>query len=813
MAVEREKIVQKSVEAEMKTSYIDYAMSVIVGRALPDVRDGLKPVHRRIIYSMYESGVTSTKPYKKSARIVGDVLGKYHPHGDTAVYDALIRMAQDFSLRYPLIDGQGNFGSVDGDSPAAMRYTESRLAKIAEEMVEDIEKETVKFADNYDGSLKEPTVLPAKLPNLLINGSSGIAVGMATNIPPHNLSEVVDGITLLINNPDAELRDLMSVIRAPDFPTGGIIYGISGIVEAYSTGRGLIRIRARTSVEESEGRRRIIVTEIPYMVNKANLIESIAELVREKRIEGISDLRDESDREGMRIVIELKRDAQDEVVLNQLFAHTAMESSFGVINLALVDNKPSVLTLKETLMHYIDHRRAVIRRRTEFDLKKAEMRAHILEGLIVALDNIDAVIKLIKSSKDAGIAKGSLIKKFDLSEEQAKAILEMRLQRLTALEMEGILKEHDELLKKIARLKEILASEQEILRIIKEELAYLKEKYGDERRTEIVTETTDLDIKDLIPDEDVVITITKAGYIKRIPVTTYRQQRRGGVGLVGMGKKEEDVVTYLFIASTHALILFFTNKGKVYWLETYRIPEGGRYSRGKAIVNLLPELEEGEKVSVVIHVKEFLDKHYLIFATKNGIVKKTPLKMYSRPRVTGIRAINLDDGDELVSVKLSDGSKDVILATKHGQAIRFLESEIRAMGRAVRGVRGIRLRGGDDVVSMALVKEDDALLTITENGYGKRTPVKDYRSIRRGGMGVRTIKTNERNGFVVSVKEVKDGDELILTTLDGMVIRVPASDISIQGRNTMGVRVMRLRENDRIVDVATLKKGDIGEVE
>lgn len=813
-AEKKGKIIQRYIEEEMKKSYIDYAMSVIVGRALPDVRDGLKPVHRRILYSMYEAGFSSNKPHKKSARIVGDVLGKYHPHGDTAVYDSMVRMAQNFSLRYPLIDGHGNFGSVDGDNAAAMRYTESRMAKIAEEMLEDLQKNTVDFMLNYDASLKEPKVLPAKLPNLLINGSSGIAVGMATNIPPHNLSEVVDGIVTLIDNPDIEIMELMEFIKAPDFPTGGTIYGINGIIRAFTTGRGHIKLRAKTKIEDMKNeKKRIVVYELPYQVNKAKLLESIASLVKDKRIEGITDLRDESDREGMRIAIELRRDVLPELVLNLLFKYTSMETTFGVINLALVNNQPKVLTLKETLNHFIEHRKEIIRRRTQFDLDKAINRAHILEGLIIALDNIDKVIELIRKARNVEEAKDSLITNFELSDKQSKAILEMRLQKLTSLEVENAKNELKEVLKKIEELKEILGSEEKILDIIKEEILALKKKYGDERRTNVVEAEEEIEIEDLIPVEDVVITITNDDYIKRIPLDTYRMQKRGGKGLKGMKTKEEDFVKDVFVTSTHDYILFFTTKGKVYWLKGYRIPLGGRHAKGKAIINLLPQLEKGENVNSAIPVKVFDDEHYLVFGTKNGIIKKTVLQAYSRPRVTGIKAINLDEDDELIDTKLSDGEHEVILATKEGRANRFKEKDVRPMGRVSRGVIGIRLRKGDEVVSMTLVKEDSILLTITENGFGKCSQVSSYRKTNRGSQGVITIKIGERNGKVVVVKEVFEDEELIISSISGMIIRIPVSGIRIQGRATMGVRIMRLGEGDKVCAVGKLVVEDGDEEE
>jgi len=806
-AITAEQVIPQFVESEMKSSYIDYAMSVIVGRALPDVRDGLKPVHRRILYSMYTGGHTSSKPYTKSARIVGDVLGKYHPHGDMAVYDALVRMAQDFSLRYPLIDGQGNFGSVDGDSAAAMRYTESRLKKIAEDILEDIEKETVDFIPNYDGSLKEPTVLPAKVPNQLINGSSGIAVGMATNIPPHSLGEVVDGIIYLIENPDATTVDMMRIVPGPDFPTGGIICGTGGIYSAYSTGKGKIRIRARTEMEESDkGRKRIIVTELPYQVNKSKLLEDIAEAVKEKRIEGIADLRDESDKDGMRVVFELKRDSVDEVVLNQLFKHSALQTTFGIINLALVDGIPKELSLKETMQHFIAHRFEIITNRIKYDLKKARERAHILEGLIIALDNIDECIAIIKKSPSAAEAGQNLILRFSITEIQAKAILEMRLQKLTGLEMKAIKDEHARLMELINELTEILGSDERIYSIIKDELRELKEKYGDERRTEITEDVDDLEYEDLIPREQMVVTITSKGYIRRIPLEEYKAQHRGGKGLIGVKTVEEDFPVDIFVSWSHDYLLFFSNKGQVYWLKTYRVPVGGRYAKGRAIVNLLPNLDEGELINAIIPISEFDDDHFLIFATRNGIIKKTALSAYSRPRANGIRAILLREGDELIKTTLSDGSMYVMLATKMGQAIRFHENDVRSMGRVSTGVIGIRMGGDDEVVSMLTVQDNARILSITENGFGKRTMVDAYREIRRGGKGVRTIKVNERNGSVVCLLDAEDDDEMVVTTMFGMVIRIPVSQVSVQGRDTMGVRIIRLNEGDKVTGIAKVKK-------
>ncbi|VVB96245.1 DNA gyrase subunit A [uncultured archaeon] len=807
-----EKITPVNIEEEMKRSYIDYAMSVIVGRALPDVRDGLKPVHRRILYAMNEQGMTHDKPYKKSARIVGDVLGKYHPHGDIAVYDSLVRMVQEFSLRYPLIDGQGNFGSIDGDSAAAMRYTEVRLGKIADEILGDIDKETVDFVPNYDDSLKEPSVLPCKLPNLLINGSTGIAVGMATNMPPHNLGEVIDGITMVIDNPGVEWKELMTVVKGPDFPTAGFIYGRQGIQDAYSTGRGSIKMRARAIIEEVKNKEQIIVNELPYQVNKAKLIEDIAGLVRDKKIAGITDLRDESDKDGIRIVMEVSRQAQANIILNQLYSHTSLETSFGVINLALVDGRPMVLPLKEIIVQYISHRKQVIIRRSQFELKKAQARAHILEGLIIALDHIDAVIKLIRASQTPDEARDGLVAQFSLSIEQAKAILDMRLQRLTGLEREKIDAEYGELQKTIAWLKELLASEIKILALIKEELADLKARFADKRRTEIIESTGDLVTEDLIPKEEDVITVTNSGYIKRIAVVAYKQQHRGGKGVMGMETKEEDFVSDLFIGNTHDYILFFTDKGKVYWLKVYGIPEAGRQARGTAIVNLL-QLEQGEKINAYIPISKFDDKHFLLMVTKKGTAKKTALSEFGNPRKTGIIAISLDDGDKLVSVKLTDGTKEAVIGTKHGKAIRFNENDVRDMGRGAYGVRGMRLVGEDEVVSMAVVEESTTLLTVTENGFGKRTEFAEYRTSNRGGQGVITIDVNVRNGNVVDIRSVREDDEIMVTTSNGIIIRVPVSGIRVQGRNTQGVKIMNVGEKDRVVGVATLAKEEENEEE
>ncbi|MFO7992195.1 MAG: DNA gyrase subunit A [Thermoplasmata archaeon] len=795
-----DKVYEKHIEEEMEESYINYAMSVIMGRALPDVRDGLKPVHKRILFSMLQEGLSSKKSHKKSARVVGDVLGKYHPHGDQAVYDTLVRMAQDFSLRYPLVDGQGNYGSIDGDAAAAMRYTEARLEPIAEEMLEDINKNTVEFRDNYDGSLEEPIVLPAKLPNLLVNGSSGIAVGMSTNIPPHNLNEVVDAVIAYIDDPDIELLDLMEHLPAPDFPTGGIIYGYEGVYQAYKTGRGKITIRAKARVEELRGdKSRIIVEEIPYQVNKSKLVESIANLVKNDVINEISDLRDESDRDGIRVVIELKRGTIPDVVLNKLFKHTQMEVTFGVINLALVDKEPEVLTLKETLHHYVNHRVDIIERRTKYDLDKAEERAHIVEGLLTALENLDDVIAIIRGSESTDEAKGKLTSKFLLSDVQAQAILDMQLKRLTGLERGKLQDEYEELEEMIKEYKRILGSEEIILSIIKDELRELADKYGDERRTYIEKDAVQVENEDLIPVEDYVVTLTQSGYIKRLPVDTYRMQRRGGVGLIGMDTKDEDHVVDLFVANSHDYLLFFTNKGRVYWLKAYKLPKGSRRARGRPIVNMLPRLDRDEEIEDLIPVSDFPEDKYLVFSTRKGKIKKTKLSAYSHPRVTGIWAIKLRDGDELVDTKLSDGSKEIMLATKNGQAIRFEESDVRPMGRYTMGVKGADLRDGDEVVSMTLVDDDDILLNLTENGYGKRTEVKRYRKTRRGAKGVISIVTNERNGKLVCARVVEEGNEIILMSKKGMIIRTKVSEISKQSRRTMGVRVMRLKKGDKLI--------------
>ncbi|MCP4649679.1 MAG: DNA gyrase subunit A [PVC group bacterium] len=808
MYAENEKIVTVPIEEEMKKSYIDYAMSVIVGRALPDIRDGLKPVHRRILYAMKDLSLEHNKPYKKCARIVGEVLGKYHPHGDTAVYDSLVRMVQTFSLRYPFIDGQGNFGSVDGDRAAAMRYTEARMASITKEMLVDIEKDTVDFSPNFDESLQEPKILPAALPGLLINGSSGIAVGMATNIPPHNLTETIDAIMYLIDNPEAKLKELMKFIKGPDFPTGGIICGREGIKTAYETGRSPIKVRAKATIEEHKnGRESIIINEIPYQVNKTNVIEAIASLVNIKKIEGISDIRDESDKDGMRVVIDLKRDGNAQVVLNLLYKHTQLETTFGIILLALVDTRPRVLTLKQMLHHYIEHRQEIIVRRTKFELRKAQERAHILEGLKICLDNLDKIIKLIRSSKTTAEAKINLMEKFGLSEVQSQAILEMQLQRLTALEREKIENEYLELLKKINMLKAILADPKKVLAIIKEELELLKKKYGDERRTQILAQVEDFEIEDLIAQEDVVITISHGGYIKRQLVSAYRQQRRGGKGVSGSGMKEEDFIEHLFIASTHDYLLVFTDKGKVYWVKVYEIPQASRLSKGKAIVNLL-QFESGEKISALIQVKEFEEGKFLTMATKNGQVKKTDLMAYSHPRKGGISAITLRDKDALIACKLTDGQQEIILATKGGKAIRFAESDVRHMGRTASGVRGISLSKKDYVVGMEIVEHEGTILTVTESGVGKRTKFEEYRVQSRGGKGIINIKTTKTNGEVVAFKTVVDTDELMLITSSAMVVRCPIKDIRSTGRSTQGVRLIRTKEKDKLVAVARLAAKD-----
>ena len=808
-----EKVLPRTLEDEMKSSYIDYAMSVIVARALPDVRDGLKPAHRRVLFGMHELGLPHNRPYKKSARIVGEVLGKYHPHGDTAIYDTMVRMAQEWSLRYPLVDGQGNFGSVDGDSPAAMRYTEARLARIADEMLRDLDKNTVDFVNNFDESLQEPTVMPSYLPNLLINGASGIAVGMATNIPPHNISEVIDGCVAMIENPKATAADLMKHVKAPDFPTGGIIYGYEGVKEALLTGRGRVVIRAKANVETLKNdRENIIITEIPYQVNKASLIEKIADLVREGKITEISNIRDESDRDGMRIVIELKRDAQPAVVLNQLFKHTQMQVTFGVIMLALVHGAPKVLNLQEMIQHFLDHRMDVLIRRTKYELDAAEKRAHILEGYIIALDNIDEVIETIKKSKDTETAKNNLMKKFKLSEIQAKAILDMRLQRLTGLERKKIEDEYKETIKLIERLRGILDNERTRKKIIKDELLALKEKYGDERRTEIIKDYKEFALEDIIAEEDVVVTISHGGFIKRFPVSGYRRQGRGGKGVTGAGTKEDDFIEHMFVASTHQYILFFTDKGRCYWLKVHEVPEGGRTAKGRSIVNLLDK-EKDDNITAFVAVKEFREDQYLIMATEKGTIKKTVLSAYGNVRKGGINAINLAAGDKLIEVKMTDGKNDIVIGTSHGFAIRFNEKDVRDMGRTATGVRGVRLGKGDHVVGLLVIRNDQTtVLVVTEKGFGKRSDINDYRITKRGGKGVITVKTTDKVGKLIAMMEVVDRDELVIISTQGMVIRQSVKDLRVMGRNTQGVRVIRLNEHDSIADIARVVPEDDDEI-
>lgn len=808
MYARNEKIRQVYIEEEMQDSYINYAMSVIVGRALPDARDGLKPVHRRILYAMKELGVEHNKPYKKSARIVGDCMGKYHPHGDSAIYDTLVRMAQDFSLRYTLVEGQGNFGSVDGDAAASMRYTEARLDRISDWMLLDIDKNTVDFMPNFDGSLKEPTVLPACLPNLLVNGSSGIAVGMATNIPPHNLREIAEAVMFVIDNPGCEPKDLLKKVKGPDFPTGGIIRGTEGIKNAYTTGRGLLKIHAKAFIEEQKnGKEAIIIKELPYQVNKANLVESIADLVTEKKIDGITDLRDESDKDGMRVVIEVRRGANSKVILNQLYKHTQMQTTFGVIMLALVEGRPRVLNLKEALEEFIRHRKEIVIRRTKYDLEKAQDRAHILEGLKIALKELDKVIKIIRAAKDPQEAKADLMEKIGLSDRQAQAILEMQLQRLTHLERDKIEKEYLELIKKIEFLKSILESEKKVLEIIKEETKELSEKFGDDRRTEVLPETEELDIEDLIAEEDAIVTISHTGYIKRLPVSSYRKQRRGGKGVTGADMQEEDFVEHLFIASTHDYILFFTDKGMVLWLKVYEIPEGGRTSKGKAIINLL-QLGSGEKISAFVSVREFKEGQFLVMCTKSGTIKKTSLNAYSNPRKGGIIGMGLEKDDELIGVELTSGNDELLLATKEGKAIRFKESQVREMGRAAKGVRGIRLGKKDACIAMEIVKPDQTVLTVTGQGFGKRTSFKEYRLQSRGGKGIINIKVTGKNGEAVGLKTVSDKDEIMLMTEKGMVVRSPIKDIRSTGRSTQGVRLMKLEANDKVSSLAKIVPED-----
>ncbi len=802
---ELEKQPEITIEEEMKKSYLEYAMSVIIGRALPDVRDGLKPVHRRVLYAMRELRNDWNKPYKKSARIVGDVIGKYHPHGDTAVYDTIVRMAQDFSLRYPMVDGQGNFGSIDGDSPAAMRYTEVRMMRLTQQLLEDLDKETVDFTPNYDESLSEPSVLPARLPSLLVNGSSGIAVGMATNIPPHNLRETVDAITALIDTPSLTCDELMDYIPGPDFPTYGQIYGTAGIREAYRTGRGIIRIRARVNVETDpkSGAETLVINELPYQVNKARLIEKIAALVRSKVIEGIRYVRDESDRDGMRIALGLKRDQMAGVTINQLYKHTQLQNSFGIILLAVVNNRPELLNLKQIIEHFILHRKEIIVRRTIFDLRKAEERAHILAGLKIALDNLDEVVALIRASRSPVEAKAGLVEKFSLSEVQAQAILDMRLQRLTGLERDKIIEEYEHIMKDIEWFKKILGSEAIVLDIVKEELAAIREEFGDERRTQITEATREITLEDMITEEDMVVTISGDGYIKRTPASTYESQHRGGKGKTAMATKDEDFAEHLFVASTHHTFMFFTNRGRVYWAKVYELPEAGRTSRGRAIVNLL-EFEEGEKLTTVLGVREFEGGKNIVMATRSGVIKKTDLMAYSRPRVGGIIAINLDEGDELIGAGITDGTMDLFLGSATGKTIRFKETDVRTIGRSGRGVRGMTLAEGDYIVSLAVLDHGDFLFTATENGYGKRTDISEYRLQKRGGKGIITIKTSDRNGKVVGSLLVDDEDELMLMTDGGKLIRMRVSDTSVISRNTQGVRIINIDDTERVVGFVRL---------
>ncbi len=804
MAQTNDNIVSVDIQQEMKKSYIDYAMSVIVSRALPDVRDGLKPVHRRILYAMNELGLSPDKPHRKSARIVGDVLGKYHPHGDSAVYDAMVRMAQDFSIRQLLVDGHGNFGSIDGDSAAAMRYTEARMAKITLEMLRDINKETVDFIPNFDESLKEPVVLPSKFPNILVNGASGIAVGMATSIPPHNLGEVIDGVAMLIDNPDIEINELVKVIKGPDFPTGATIMGKNAIKEAYMSGKGKVTVRAKATIEATGNRHTIIVNEIPYQVNKAKLIEKIADLVRDKKIEGISDLRDESDRKGMRIVIELKRDVNPQVVLNLLYKHTQLQDTFSIIMIALVDGQPRVLNLKEVLEYYLAHQKDVVRRRTVYDLRKAEERAHILEGLIIALDNLDRVIALIRSSKTDQIARDGLMKEFKLSEKQAQAILDMRLRRLTGLEREKIDSEYDELLKKIKYYKDVLEKKELLESIIKEEMLEIKNKFSDARRTNIAADAQEFNMEDLIEEQEVAITLTHFGYIKRVPADAYRSQRRGGRGVTALTTKTEDFVSDIFITSTHNYILFFTNKGKLYRLKAYEIPEAGRQAKGTAIVNLL-QLSGNEKITAVIPIKDFAEEKFMMFATKMGMVKKTPLSEYSTHRKNGLQAIGLKEEDELIEVKLTEGIDHILIATKKGYSIRFDEKDVRSMGRYTQGVKGITLGQEDEVVGMELVGEGADLLSVTVRGFGKRTALKEYGLQKRGGKGLKTYKITRKSGDIVGIKVVGEQDDIMLITKHGIVIRLNVKGISRMGRITQGVTLMKFDKDQRVVSIARIE--------
>ncbi|MFP3867659.1 MAG: DNA gyrase subunit A [Desulfobacteraceae bacterium] len=805
------RLVQVNIEDEIRKSYLEYALSVIIGRALPDVRDGMKPVHRRILFSMSEMGNDYNKPYKKSARVVGDVIGKYHPHGDAAVYDAIVRLAQDFSMRYPLVDGQGNFGSIDGDAPAAMRYTEVRMTRLAQELLQDLDKETVDFVPNYDGSLEEPLVLPARVPDLLINGSSGIAVGMATNIPPHNLEEVCEALLAMIRQPGISLEELMDILPGPDFPTGGFIYGASGIAEAYRTGKGIIRLRAHTFIERRDGRESLIIDELPYQVNKARLIERIAELVKDKKIEGIVDIRDESDREGMRIVVQLKKDEIPQTVLNQLFLHTQMQVTYGINLVAIVNNRPEILTLKDLLGEFLKHRREVILRRTRFELRKAEERAHILAGLKIALDHLDQVIALIRAAANPGAARDRLVATLELTETQAQAILDMRLQRLTGLERQKIVEEYEKVLADIARYKQILAEERLVYQLIEEELTEIKERYGDNRRTEIIPEAADLTLEDLIADEDMVVTISHLGYIKRTPLTIYRSQRRGGKGRMGMSPRDDDFVSHLYVASMHSYFLVFSNWGRIYWLKVHEIPVGSPSSRGKAIVNLLNFGPE-EKLTTIMPIREFIPEHFLVMATKKGLIKKTDLMSFSRPRPGGLIALSVDPDDELVSVGYTDGSREIILGTRQGKIIRFGEGEVRDMGRTARGVKGMTVAENDQVVGMEILGEEGTILTVTEKGYGKRTHTDEYRRQKRGGVGLLALRITERNGPVLRILQVTEEDDIMLITDRGKIIRIAAKYIPVIGRITQGVRLIDTEPEERVVSLARLaEKGDKGE--
>ncbi len=811
---EGEKIIPVNIDEQMKSAYIDYSMSVIVSRALPDVRDGLKPVHRRVLYGMYDLGVAANRPHKKSARIVGEVLGKYHPHGDSSVYDAMVRMAQDWSLRYLLVDGQGNFGSVDGDSPAAMRYTEARMKKMAEEILSDIEKETVDFQNNFDDTLQEPTVMPTRIPQLLINGASGIAVGMATNMAPHNLTEVIDGTLAYINNNDIEIDELMEHVKAPDFPTGGVIYGYEGVKEAFKTGRGRVVMRAKTRLEEVNGRECIIVTEIPYLVNKADMIKKTADLINEQKLEGISTIRDESDRKGMRIVYVLKRDAIPNIVLNMLFKYTQLQSSFSVNNIALVNGRPQMLNLKDLIHYFVEHRHDVVTRRAQYELRKAEERAHILEGLIIASDNIDEVIAIIRSSKNADEARQRLIERFELSEIQARAIVEMRLRQLTGLEQEKLRAEYDEIMKLINHLKELLASKEMRMDLIKEELTEIRDKYGDERRSVIEYSGGEMNIEDLIPDEQVVISISHAGYIKRTPLSEYKTQNRGGVGQRSAGTRDQDFLEDLYVATNHQYMLFFTQKGKCFWMRVFEIPEGSKTSKGRAIQNLI-NIESDDKVKAFICTKdlkdeEYINGHFVIMSTKKGQVKKTPLEQYSRPRQNGINAITIKEGDELLEAKLTDGESKVLLAVKSGKVVRFDEAKTRPMGRTASGVRGITLAGDDDeVIGMISVRDlDSNILVVSENGYGKRSALEEYRETNRGGKGVKTMNITDKTGLLVAIKSVTDNDDLMIINKSGLTIRMRVDDLRVMGRNTQGVRLINLKGNDSIAAVAKVVRED-----